>query len=88
MSFSPLLNALDILVVAEVIAVAFLAGPPFSGDRHAGLAAGWRRTEALPLGVAIVRIEELLAASTLASDPLETHARPIGEENAPRFKKI
>jgi len=83
MLLSPVLDPLDVLLAAEVIAVVVLADPFALSGSLAGSATLRCRTEALPIGVAIVGEEECFAAATLTSDPLTPHASEILEENDP-----
>ena len=73
MGLAPLLDALDIFLAAEVIPVGRFRQPaPLTGG-FAGAATVWFETEYLMISVAVLRSEELPAATALATICLWTH---------------
>ena len=75
-SFAPLLDPLDVLVVAEVISIGWLLEPaPLTGGL-AGAAAIRRRTIKLAIGIVAVRCEEDVTAAALSLVVLGAHRAP------------
>ena len=75
-SFAPLLDPLDVLVVAEVISIGWLLEPaPLTGGL-AGTTAIRRRTIKLAIGIVAVRREEDVTAAALSLVVLGAHRAP------------
>src|SRR5437667_1986089 len=73
MGLAPVLDALDVLLVAEVTSVARFSQPAALTFGLAGAAAAQFRTVGLMIGIAVLRSEELLAAKALTTICLWTH---------------
>ena len=65
MSFAPFLHSSHLLASSEVIAVGFLTQPLVLAGGLAGLMAVWTLTVMLMVGVAVIRIEKLVAMAAL-----------------------